>query len=505
MKSSSSRSSVRKQSFLGRLWREKRTEGLILLSVAATVAVMVWVISNRPIGIAGEWTWPTRVVIGARFWTPLGAVALLIAAAGWLTRPNRWERMTGKRRAVWVIWLVLVAWLLAAGILLVPQSPVLLTGGIIASSQATSYFSAAVEIGDLPAALKNFPALMEKLPLHARTHPPGPVIFFWGVDHLVRRWPALEKGLEALCLRLDKEGTQNLAEVLSREFGFPLTRSDALAAVLSAFLLAGAGSLSLFPLYGLAASLYNPTTAMRTILLFATVPSFLLFAPSIDQLVLLFAVLLLWGFHLLRKTGSPLVGLFLALGLLISLGLVVMLVFIGLWRASEGSALSGRPGASGRRIFAGLLGAAALFFGVFALLRLALGLNFPEVIRAGLAVHRHITLEEVGRTYWKWVIYDPVEFGIFLGMPVVIWAIGGVRRGFALAWLGTLVLLDLSGWVRAETGRIWLFLMPPAAMLAANRLGETGKRFDLAFFSALVLQIGQAMTMKAGLDIFILK
>lgn len=453
-----------------------------------------------------------RVVIGARFWAPLGAVALLLATAGWLTRPKRWERTRRKWRAVWVIWIVLVAWLLAAGVLIVPQSPVIVTGGIIASPQATSYFTAAVGIEDLPGALRNFPALMETFPQHARTHPPGPVLFFWTVNHLVRSWPGLAGLIERICLLLDGDGTEHLSEVLSQQFGVPLTWENALAAVFSAFLLAGLGSLTLIPLYRIASSLYGPTAALHAILLFAAVPSFLLFGPSIDQLVLLFAVLILWGFLLWRKTGNPIIGLFFALGLLMSLGLVVMLLFVGLWWLLWRSG-AGLQKADEKRRFIGLLLAAALLAAFFIALWLSVGLNLLAIVKAGFAAHRHTTLEEASRTYWKWVIYDPIEFAAFLGMPVIIWAVAGLLRrkerglqqGFALAWIGTLLLLDLSGWVRGETGRIWLFLMPPAAVFAAVRLGQLGKRFDFAYFSALVLQLGQAITMKAGLDIFILK
>ncbi|NIM05748.1 MAG: hypothetical protein GTO55_05890 [Armatimonadetes bacterium] len=515
MKSSSSKSKSKgkeKPTSLSGLWRGKGNEWLILLTAVATVALMAWIISGRSIGIRGEWTWPMRIVAGARFWAPLGGVALLIATAGWLTRPKRWERTRRRWRAVWIIWLVMVAWLLAAGVLIIPQNPVVVTGGIIASPQATSYFSVAVNITDLPATVKSFPALMETFPQHARTHPPGPILFFWGVNRLVHAWPGLAKATEAVCVRLDKDGTEHLSQVLHQQFGIPITRTEALAAVFSAFLLAGLGSLSLIPLYMLASSLYGSTTAMRATLLFATVPSFLLFGPSIDQLVLLFAVLTLWGFLLLRRTGNPLIGLFLALGLLISLGLVAMFAFIGLWWLLGRSVLPENV-ADKRKMVMGIVGALLIFIGVYVILWLAVGLNLPAIIKAGLAVHRHTTLEEASRAYWKWVIYDPIEFAIFLGLPLMLWALLAVRGdnqraalgGFALAWVGTLLLLDVSGWVRAETGRIWLFLMPPAALLGAVRLGQLGKRFDLGFFSVLVLQMGQAITMKAGLDIFILK
>lgn len=508
MKSPSSRSSNRpaeRLSWLARL-AQKKNEGLVLLSVAATLLVMAWIVLGLPIGVQDEWIWRSRVVIGARFWTPLGAVALLIAAAGWLTRPNRWEKMPHRRRALWLVAIFLIAWLLAVGVLGIPESPVLVTGGIIASREATSYFSVAIGVEDLPDFLQYYPQLMSTFPQHARTHPPGPIVFFWAVDQALRHWPALDQAVRRAALRVDRVGAEELAPAIRRELGIPVSDTDAYAAVLSAVLLAGIGCLALFPLYQLTAARYDPTTALRALLLFATVPSFLVFAPVIDELVLLFAVLILWSFQLLREKGNPLLGLCFALGLLVSVGLIVMVLFLALWLLLERRLDGARAAAADKSNFLlGLLGAAVLFCAVFLLLQFLLGLNFPAVLEAGLTAHRHTTVEEVGRTYWKWIIYNPVEFAIFLGMPLVIWAAWGIRGAFAWAWIATLLLLNLSGWVRAEAGRIWLFLMPPAAMIAADRLGRLGKRFDLGFFSALVLQIGQAITMKAGLDIFILK
>ena len=496
----------RTQTQPARLWEERGIFGLIALSGAGAVAMIIWIVLSKPIGIPGEWTWPANVEPGGSYIPMVVVSALFIAVAGWLTRVNRWEKTGRKGRAVWLILLIIIAWMMSLGLLAMRTHPVLITGGIIASPLATTYFSTAIGIRDLPAALRDYPSLMQKQPQHARTHPPGPIVFFWAVDHMVQGWPGLARGLEAVFRRVDPDGMGFITTVLSDQLGIRLTKSNALAAVLSALILALAGSITLLPLYGLTASLYKPTTALRACLLFTVVPAFLLFAPSIDQFVLLFSVLTLWGFQLLRTRGNPLVGVFFALGLLMSLAVAVIGLFLAVWWLLE-RFVKPRDGekADAKNVTIGLVAAIGLFLAIFVVLWLATGFSFPGAVKAGLGAHRQIILKEVGRTYWKWLLYNPIEFVCFIGLPLVIWTMAGIRGRFAWAWLITLLVLDVSGWVRAETGRIWLFLMPPAAMLAADRLGRLGKRFDIGFFSALALQLGQAIAMKVGLNIFIVK
>ncbi|MBP7561917.1 MAG: hypothetical protein KBA64_15710, partial [Armatimonadetes bacterium] len=70
-----------------------------------------------------------------------------------------------------------------------------------------------------------------------------------------------------------------------------------------------------------------------------------------------------------------------------------------------------------------------------------------------------------------------VEYVVFLGPALLILALvalpaarrrGGLAPLYAAAVLGVLLLVDLSGTVRAEVGRIWVFFMPPMAVLAAG-------------------------------------
>jgi methylthioxylose transferase len=485
----------------------RKNDALILLSLLGALGAIFWVISNRPIGVTGEWTWPTRTVIGANLPVALTGVALLIAAAGWLTRVKRWEKTSRRGRAAWLVALVLLAWLLALGILQMPDQPGYVAGGIIAGPQTTSYFTAALNMTHLAVAIKEFPLHMQSTNqlIHVRTHPPGPIVFFWSINRLMESSPGLQRITERLYRLSDRQDISALTEYVTRDLGFPFTRANSLAAVASAALLPLFGSLFLLPLYWLGRRLFDPDTALRGCLLATVIPAFLLFAPAIDQLVLLFAVLIMASFPPLLKRGNPVIGLAFALGVFISLGLMILPLFLGLWWLLDSRAGKNLRLAPPRKLALGIIGGAAIFLAFYGLLRLILGFDFPQVVKIGLSAHREITLHEAARTYWKWVLYNPVEFAFFLGVPISLWALAGLRGGFALGWIASLLLLNFSGTVLGETGRIWLFLMPPAALIAAARLGQLGKRFDLGFFTALVLQIGQALVMKVGLDLFIIK
>jgi len=59
----------------------------------------------------------------------------------------------------------------------------------------------------------------------------------------------------------------------------------------------------------------------------------------------------------------------------------------------------------------------------------------------------------------------------------------------------------VSGFVRGEVGRIWLFLMAPAAVFAAGAIEHFPRR-DLAVTITLVLLLLQAVAMRASLQLF---
>ena len=155
--------------------------------------------------------------------------------------------------------------------------------------------------------------------------------------------------------------------------------------------------------------------------------------------------------------------------------------------------------------------AAALGIGAFVLVWLGLslwgGFNPIEiVINAGRA-HRFATLET--RAYWPWVALNFAFWMLFIGWPVVALLARGVRLyeetsnawanagGICLgiATLGVLVLLSLSGNVRGEVERLWLFALAPVCALAVAGPALRPK----SWAALLVLQAVQTLLMAATL------
>jgi len=112
---------------------------------------------------------------------------------------------------------------------------------------------------------------------------------------------------------------------------------------------------------------------------------------------------------------------------------------------------------------------------------LLLDIDFWAIVKTAFSAHSEVTTTSFRRTYWKWVIVNLLDFGGALGVTAIVWLCWSGRRlaarndhlrrgevtplALLLAWALTLLLLDVSGVVRAEVARIWMFLLPPGAAL----------------------------------------
>ena len=83
---------------------------------------------------------------------------------------------------------------------------------------------------------------------------------------------------------------------------------------------------------------------------------------------------------------------------------------------------------------------------------------------------------EYPRRYAAWVVENPLELIVALGVPTAVWAAVGLRSWPPAAWatVATLAFLTLSGKNLSEVARLWLPLMPPLVASAGAGAGRVG-------------------------------
>jgi hypothetical protein len=63
--------------------------------------------------------------------------------------------------------------------------------------------------------------------------------------------------------------------------------------------------------------------------------------------------------------------------------------------------------------------------------------------------------------------------------------------------------LDVTGLVRGEAGRLWMFLLLPAAVPAGAAIARAGRGVTLAMMATLAMQVLQVLVFKEILSLFV--
>lgn len=260
------------------------------------------------------------------------------------------------------------------------------------TADLTGYYTAGVNIGSVPKFVREFPSLVNNLPMHAKGHPPGGVLFYYSLNKL---------------------------------FGVVMT------AVYSPFLLAFLSCLTI-PL------VYLISKNFRATFFSALIPSAVLFMPVLDVIYPLFGLTaLLLG---LRKKEF-LAGVVFGIGLFFSysiLPVVAVIIF------------------SIKQKITFLLGIIA-----FIALLTFVGYDFIETTVTVIG-------NQAARNFWVWLVFNPIDFVIFLGIPLAVLAWFGTKK----KWLVVGLIVFTTIFSRGEVGRIWVPLMPLAAIAAGEFLTE---------------------------------
>jgi methylthioxylose transferase len=146
-----------------------------------------------------------------------------------------------------------------------------------------------------------------------------------------------------------------------------------------------------------------------------------------------------------------------------------------------------RRGARAALVLAGTC--AAAWLALNGILTAAYGYDPIGTLRATEAVYRHSVASV--RPYAFWAVGSPVAWGAMLGLPITAAVLRSVTRGddAAIALAVVLAIAAVGGFSKAETERIWLFLVPLACVAAAPVIGRRRPTAVVALLLAQALAV----------------
>jgi len=494
----------------------------LLLSAAAILTLLVCILVGGrfwSIGIPGEWTWAyfdepaswLNALVPAVF----GALFILLISVC-LCRDIH--------RKLDEIVTVILALSLAAAIIhsVAAAGPLgkLQPLPVTTAPGVGGYYAEAVHVRDMGGYLAAYPETIASLKVddrvrgHIADHPVGPILFHWLINRSLERFPSLADlflpgDADDPALRRRAQFSINLRDP-ERYAGDPpdpnrklhlaekqakLSRGAFAGIWAAAFLLRSAYVLALIPLYLLARERYDRRVALAAVALAALIPSLHLFSPYPDQALIFFAAWAVYAWHRALKTSlirwAVLAALAIFLGLLWSLSFTLIVAFLGLatlimawkrllaerrlpWRAWTRLAVAG----------------GAAFLALSLLPMILFDYDTWSVWR--ICLSQHATFADIfKRTYWPWLLFNPVEFVVFTGVPTALLLLAALVAQWRdwrprwkdtalppLPWalIGVLAIVNLSGKCLGEGARLWMFLMPFAALAAAPALVGCDRR-----------------------------
>ena len=320
-----------------------------------------------------------------------------------------------------------------------------------------------------------------ELGAYAPSKPPGQLLLYAGTELLSRSFVSEDRGVRA-------EAMRDLATFL-----WPLL------ATMAAFALYALGALED----------RSGRTGGIAALLFLLTPTFALITLHADQVFYPTAGLLsVYAASLAARRGRISwalgAGLFFGIACAISFGMIALIPVLAacLWGQSQQGK---RRGLRFAALLAGMLA-------VYVVLR-GFGYDWISDFARGMAYHRRWKgWDGSAATTIHFAFVNGLEYLVWTGVPLAVAACDEVlcalsksrlsREGrdfTALAMLATFVALLFFSKTKGETARLWFFLTPVVALLAARALRRRGaSNFTVA--AMLLLQFAVVVAMKRWMD-----
>ena len=467
--------------------------GIVFLAAVAHAALL-W-FSNAPLGVVGEWEWPRRP-LGTTVWTtvltatvPVGLYTLLVWSGA-----RRIPHARPAEAAGWLVALLVAgcAWLWV--VIETTPGPFGLGRGpfVVFYPRTSGYFlQAREELDHWPEFLEGYESQLELGDnLHLGTHPPGLAMSYGFLLRFCRENPAATDFVLATRPDSVRDASETLGaneSSLSPPFG----RTDMACLWLASLLTMFCAVATIFPLYPLLIRAVDPPSAWRLVALWPLVPAVAIFYPKSDLLYPLFAMLFSWLWITGWDRGSiwrcTFATIVLLGSLLMSLAFLPSAAIVGIasliqWRCDQKCFSAGhptspqRPVSNATRICCCCAAVTAFAVGIF-LFWLASDVNLLNVWRLNFNNHASF-YDEYPRTWWKWLLANPLELAAATGPVIAGLALVGAGRSLtkglqspvSLSVVIVWGLLWLSGKNMGEAARLWIFLMPWLLIVAAGGL-----------------------------------
>ena len=452
---------------------------ILIFSVVVTAVVLMMPVV--PLGVPGEWTWQRNRALSDFAAAADRILPALIGGAILYGVAVRGARRATRGRVLQT-WFAYLSLMLAAWFWLdrVQQTaPVAHRETkpywVLYDPSSSGYFhEAAFGISSTSEFLSGYEDRMkEGGVLHVGTHPPGLFLLSKACLNACNASPGLVSLLNGLESHRIRQTFRSIES--SARFG-PRLKSNELAALhLLSTISIVAVCLTIIPLAILCRHLFDATTAWRICCLWPTLPCLAVFLPKSDLLfpftctaVLALSILATtrWKLFILAVPA----GILLWFGMLLSLAHLPVLAVLAAFIAVQAWQTRGESMRRALSVFGVVLTtvlAISLLWNSFT------GCNMFNVWKMNLTNHAGF-YDQYPRTYWKWLLVNPLELSFSVGLPVFGVTVVGMTaavvrllRGesqhcrrevsvaLCVAAAATLGALWLSGKNQGEVARLW--------------------------------------------------
>lgn len=488
------------------------TKWLAIVFGSAVSLAVLWY-STLPLGIPGEWTWERSAAEPDAFWNLCGgAVAASLFIGFILQGRRRFENESNAKRypgelAIWLAGLVAFSfvWLWIVQEISPIKNRLGKSAFVLYYPSSSGYFTRArYDEPRTSALLAGYENLMrEGDVLHTGTHPPGLFLVFQALIAACDASPQLSSVLDATQSSSFREACDVIASnaprgSMPRQL-LPLDRRVLWLATLLAMLSA---SLTVVPLYGLLRRSTSMANAWTAAVLWPATPAVAIFIPKSDAVFPLIGVTLLW-LWLVAWDGRSLIRAFVT-GLLTWCGLMCSLAFLPIvllggiltvgWAllcrikpggttASNGSPPNSSSLIDVRRAMCLVVAGLGFAIPTWALWHYT-QLNMLNVWWLNYRNHAGF-YHQYARTYWKWLLVNPLELSFAAGWPISLLALvtcwqtlsrfrhrgDSIERTQFLSVVGGVLfvwgMLWLTGKNSGEAARLWILFLPWLIWLAS--------------------------------------